>query len=375
MTAELEWVLVRAFGPPTQITQRVNVACAVELAKQLGLADRIVSRCPDEVAAELGADGARALAFHKLATHAAHRLVVSATEKVISLASSLGIEIVLLKHAALAAAGLVPEGRRDARDLDVLVPGKRVVELERALLESGFSRTGHSPQPHHLAPIRSEQGEVIELHTEVPGLRVGGLPATLETLALANALTEIEISGVKCFIPIPEALVAHTLVHGYVHQATSPLDYPMLRMLGDVIDIGIGLESAERIQDFVRGELSLDEVMTLLATAKLLERGKVPEPETSEGTLLGHVVAAARDRTYQRQLRARRIFSLSDGYARGAILRRLFRPTRADLELVHGKIESEARYFFLARTHALRVIGSFAGDVLCAAKARLRKTH
>lgn len=82
-----------------------------------------------------------------------------------------GIEVVLLKGAALVETGLAPPGERPMADLDVLVPEAVAIEAHRRARELGFAATSSASswrhattRHHHLPALRDAYGVTIELH-------------------------------------------------------------------------------------------------------------------------------------------------------------------------------------------------------------------
>lgn len=367
LTPELGWVLKRAFAPPAEMTQRINSARALELAMALDLSARIASRAdPELLARELGAKGARELVRTRLSAIAAHRAVESALDHTGRIAAELGIELIVVKHAALALGGYITEGSREACDLDVLVAPEHAQALQRALVSSGFSESGFSGQPHHLPSLASANGEVVEIHTSLPGIDVDA------RAIIAGGLAErCELAFGTCWIPRRDFLLAHAIVHGYVQHGGRPEDYPLARMLADVSDLMDGSVNPQRAHEHVRATMSLGEVRAVFELAEGLTSGALVDLGSDAGEVLRHVVACASDGDYRRVLQLRRLERLVSPAQWSGMLRRLFVPTRAELEVEHGPIASEAAYFVLSRLHPFRRLGTFAGALV--AHARLRR--
>lgn len=358
------------------MTRCVNASLAFDAACRLDLDARITARLGSpRLEAELGPELARRAALRELAVVAAHRLLMRALEETLPIAEQLGVELVLLKHAALVVAGVVREGERDVRDVDVLAPPRQAEPFRQALLAAGYSDTGHGSQPHHLPAVSSPHGEVFEIHTSIPGLSIppDGPRSAARVAALRGArlLERREIGGHACWVPVRELLCAHALVHGFVQHAARPDDYPMMRMIADLVDLAPwqrGAEGEGLIRELVVPAMTPAEVGAALDLARALARGSIPEPGSAERSLLDHVVAAAFDENYRRSLALLRL----DGLTRPAevmhAVRRALVPARADVESRFGRAASPSRAFVNARLYALTVLQDIAG----AASARLR---
>src|SRR3978361_1223048 len=109
LSSELRWVLVRAFGPRELPAPALDSAPrAVELARTLDLAARIASRHSHyNLQSELGPDEARKLQMLRLRVVALNQILARTSNLVVACATRLGISIVLLKHSALRALGVV----------------------------------------------------------------------------------------------------------------------------------------------------------------------------------------------------------------------------------------------------------------------------
>lgn len=320
--AELEWVLARAFGPPAaQVPPPLDAAQAVALALRLGLGSRLVARTP-RLEAELGPAAARRATFVRLQTSAMSRELVVAMDRVAQLAERRSIPLAWLKFAALQARGLLIEGSREARDVDVLVPVSRIAELHAALLEAGL-RALPGEAAHHLPPLRLENGAVIELHARLWGVGPNdsaSAGASYEDLVACGGL-ELLRGGVD--VPQPWLLAAHALVHGLVQHRGTPRDYAPLRALCDVIDLQIWELPRTSIHQAVARHLSSAELEGMTGLAQALATG-IPCGSLGEApaAMLAGLVAASLDLRYQRALVLEHAADLlRSGGLKGAILR------------------------------------------------------
>jgi hypothetical protein len=228
---------VRAFGPPAAVMPSVNGEEVLETARHCGLGPRIGGRVSrDQLGAELGA--AAAAGFRRLYVATAERAVVLAglARLVGEVAAGLGVQVALLKGAALHAAGIVAPGLRPAVDVDVLASPRSGRPLHRALQRYGLAPlAGADCEAHHLRPLRHACGRRVEVHERLAG--VGShAGADAESLVKAGRLIAAKGYG-AALIPDRAFLAAHLLVHALALHGDRPADYPQLRLLGDLIDL------------------------------------------------------------------------------------------------------------------------------------------
>ncbi|HMA96382.1 MAG TPA: hypothetical protein VKP30_27035, partial [Polyangiaceae bacterium] len=101
-TPELLWSLIRAYGPLDQAVPLASPAARLRVAKQLQLMHRIVSRHhPDVLAEELGATEARQCQASSKRQVMHGLSVLDAERRCTELAEREGIDLALLKFAAL----------------------------------------------------------------------------------------------------------------------------------------------------------------------------------------------------------------------------------------------------------------------------------
>jgi len=309
LTAEIRWVLLRAFGPPAQVcSHRIDPARATELATDLGLVERIGARAPaDLLVAELGREAARQLTAARLRAVAGVGALAELVAELAAMAASSSIPIVPLKFAGLHAGGHLLLGSRGAGDVDVLV---REQDAERAawlLGARGFQPVGMTAAEHHLPPWQDGRGRMVELHTRLPGLRVPGHArfCGFEDLESAGGLRPAPGFGDACHLLRPHPMVAHLVAHGLAHHGGAD-DYPVARMLADVIDVlagdcrTLGAGAREWLDDHVGG---LEAVLGLCDRLKAgdldgLAAGAAPP----EAGLLRHVLAGSLDADYRSRL-------------------------------------------------------------------------
>lgn len=393
---ELRWLLKQAFArAEAPMTQRVNPGRVVSLALELDLAARVAAlKDLSLVSAELGRDAAERFAFARLAAARAQHDVAELVTRVGEIASREGLEIVLLKYAALARLGRIREGSRNVRDFDVLGRSGEIERLYRILLAEGFEDCGHPRQPHHLPALRSASGGIVEIHSLIPGLRIGdaghGTTATADALIAAGlvercGMTTVSFAGTALradcptmWIPSVDVLRAHAIFHGFVQHGAVPDDYPMMRMLCDVADLGIddGTEAlAQRAYGLLDGEMTLDEITAIFALVVRLCKGQLDTLDfaSAEGRLLRHVVASACDLDYRRSLKLVRARTIGLGHELAPALMRVFAPSRGELELHGGPIRSAVDYGLRRVLYPLRKAFELVGAAAGGLRLRSRK--
>jgi hypothetical protein len=226
-------------------------------------------------------------------------------------ASQQGLTLIWLKHAALWFSGVVGEGLRDARDVDVLVASEQTPELQRTLLAMGYREASPRASEHHLPPLVSSSGACVEVHEQLWGVDLGSHADATADVLLELDLTRPSKGSPKVHVPQPSVLVAHALVHGLVQHFTSPAAYAPLRCLADLIDLQAWRFTPEVIVAFAPRHLSTEMVATAqrlsLAISQAEPLGDLDRPVAA---LLAHLVAASLDQHYRLALRALRLREL-----------------------------------------------------------------
>ncbi len=305
LSAELNWVLVRAFGPlESRAPALGSRERAVELADGLDLAARVATRQPHaRLLDELGPDLARKLQMLRLRVVALNQILMQTTTLVVECAADLGVPVVLLKHSALRALGMVELGARDARDVDVLVDGASAGALQQELCARGFEPATEASPDQHLPTLLRGPGEVVEVHHALSGLVLpgaGGIRAASDLIAGGYA-TLLD----NAHVPIPSLLAAHALVHGLVQHRTATELYPALRVVCDLCDLGFSRVDDAACRDIVSSQLPSDTIDAARALTEALSSGHDPR-ELGEHTqafeLFAHLVAGAMDPDYQQAL-------------------------------------------------------------------------
>jgi len=365
LSPETGWVLARAFGPAERAwTPAAGFAPeeAVARARRLHLAARIATRharSPGEdhgsdLAAQLGSGPAAILTAARRAAAARDAQLEACALEVRRTAADLGVELVLLKYAALRAIGAVAPGSRLAADVDVLVRRADVDRLWRALVGRGFQATGQPGWEHQLPGLAHPGLGEVELHVHLPGVGIGatgsGRSATLETLNAAGALEALpdrDEASPGTTVPARPVLLAHALVHGLAQHGWAPASYPPFRSVSDWIDLGLGNDGDRPLLTaalpWIRGSVTEPEAAAARELARLLREG-LPEAleGATDGALLGrHLLAGVLDPVYARSLRLRRLGPATGAGAIGGGL--------ASAPAPPGPLEGAARTF----AHAL----------------------
>jgi hypothetical protein len=357
-TAEVAWVLRRAFGPPEESRREGAAAdppaagdAVYDLAARVALSCRIGSRQPREaLAAELGE--AEAARFHRdrMAAAAVGLRLRALAAEVAEAAAERSLPLTFLKHMALEAHGYLSAGSRMAADVDVLAPSGRAAELHAALAARGF-RSSALPAMEHQLPALAGPTGAVDVHRVMLGVR---LPprrrsATAEDLRAAGLAVPVPGFPGEALVPAPEVLAAHALVHGLAQHGLAPHAYAGFRLLADLIDLGFagprGEDLAERAGRLIERAVPRHEVAISRALCRDLAAGDLgalgADPRRSgEAALLHHLLAGALDPAYGRSLRFRDLARpLSDrsrlGGAIAAVGRALV-PSHAELAALYG---------------------------------------
>lgn len=324
LTPELRWVLIRAFGPAARAAPRpADGAAALAAARRLGMASRIgAKRGWQALATEVGAEAAAGFHRDRLAAGFSALTVLALTRELAEVSAGLGIPLVLLKFAALHLAGAITPGSRAAADLDALVPTDRAKDLTAALRARGFEVRPLWDQEHHLPALVHPERGAVELHLLLPGVsapRAPGAPrrprerrfAGYEELAAAGALRPAEGVAGSSSIPANEVLAAHALAHGIAQHGWAPAAYPLMRMLADLVDLGVagpnGGELIAGAQRWLTGSVDPEETAAARALCVALNEGDLDALSDRDGAaqLLAHVLAGALRDDYRRALKLR----------------------------------------------------------------------
>lgn len=308
-------MLRRAFGPASLEAPAADGVATVELARELGLAARIVARHAGETfVRELGSQAAAELVgIRSQAVALALRTETTLAAAAAALAAERA-EYVVLKGVALAVARRVPLGGRPANDVDLLVAERRLASLQRALLARGFRAPSMAGYEHQAPPLLHDSGGAVELHRALPGVRLEGRGwATFESLRADGRLVapfgaaELGLSGGASLLS-RDVAVAHALAHTLA-QHPFVASHRGFGMVADLIDLG----AAEQVDRAALGawlgrDVDPPEIDAALGLARALAAGEL-ESLTSDASLAGrlasHFVACAVNRDYGTALKLR----------------------------------------------------------------------
>ncbi len=362
ISAELRWLLARAFGPPeTRRPQALDAARLWRLATILDLGPRIGARSPHgalqrEVGQELADDFlqerrkavAVALIYEQLATQIA------------GMAAARSISLIFLKGFALHLMNLEPTGGRPFNDLDLLVPREQAETLHAELVASGFRAPDAPPSDQHLPPLSPPDGGSVDVHYRLAHLRIGDREgATAEELRNAGLLTDLERFAGSCAVPRGDLMAAHLLSHGMVQHAHRPNTYPLLRMVADLMDLLPDGAAWDRFRNgpyqWIHHRIHGRELEAVGRLCQRLAAGGLPDPdresERDAEILLRHLLAGHLDEAYRRSLRidytqSRLRQARREGRLLGYLKEKIF-VTDGHVELRHGKPAS--RWGYLGR--------------------------
>jgi Uncharacterised nucleotidyltransferase len=234
----------------------------------------------------------------------------------------LGVPVILLKGTAYAAAGLDAGVGRSIGDLDILVPGAALPDVERALLAAGWEWVKEDAYDdqyyrrwmHELPPlIHRERDRMIDVHHSI-------LPLTARPKPDMAAMIEARVPlGAGLFVLSPPDMIVHAAAHLFA-------DGDLAGGLRNLWDIDRMIrEFGERVPDFESSLLARAErhgLLTAVDRALRLARYIYKTPircqapkskslisDESRKEIIGCRITPA-DRLYGRRLLAR------DGWGR-----------------------------------------------------------
>ena len=352
-TPEVRWALLRAFGPPERdCAPPPDAESALEKARRLSLSARIAARVPRvRLVAELGEAVAGAFVADFRGAAASTVWLGQFAREVASVAQPLGVPVILLKHAALDCSGVLELGGRSVSDLDALVPERRARELRGALLQRGYREVDFHPEEHQLPPMSHPSGAVVEIHTAIPGLCLGRGRAWADADALLRRGLTAPAQGMPtgCFVPSREVLLAHLLVHALDQHGLAPFSYPLLRAVGDLLDLRFASgELAAFLAgpfEWIRLAVSEAEVRAFAELGDRLAAGDETlaadgAAADDAGRLLAHIVAGTFDGSYQQALKFQAMSHRRHHGSPAGRLRELGHTlllTRQQIDIIYGR--------------------------------------
>jgi hypothetical protein len=230
-------------------------------------------------------------------------------------------------------------------DVDALVREQDARPLARALAAVGFVGGGEE-YPHQLPALTHPHLGSVELHRHLPGVR-GGMGrrrfATLDDVDRAGLLAPWPGMPAGALLPAAALLTAHLLAHGLAQHGFRPTAYPPLRLIGDLIDLGIGEEGGRELlaesAALLSPAVAASEARAAATAATRLAAGDtaVVLAAIPAGVLLRHLLGGVLDPGYQRSLKLR---ELVDPLGEGGRLKRRVASLRQALTLSRGQVDS-----------------------------------
>ena len=371
LSPELRWVLVRSFAPvaaPVPSVGRLDEARA--LAHRLGTAGRIGGRHAAEVlVAETGRQAGVAFMGAQAATAEREEGVIALAALVAETAATAGIPLAFVKFVGMHHAGIRGRGWRGTSDVDVLPPPAEARRLLKALVDAGLRPSGFPGYDHCVPGALGPRGSV-DIHLYVPDVRPSGQSAFMdfETAQDGGWLNKVEDLPGQAYAPVRSLLLAHTIGHGLNHHGMNPASYPLLRMVGDILDIDPSEDEVRAARTLLEQDVSHRELAAALALARQLAAGTLDFEATGDddALLLRHVLAGVLDADYQRSLKIKPLQGTPLAVARKAW--RAVALTDAQLDAVYGRHQSRLGYTLrrLARPFDL------VGRTVAAARASWR---
>ena len=320
MNDELLWVLMRAFGTLDWESRRdPNPNEVWRLARDLDIDCRIgwrvvSGRLADELGEEIA--GRFVQSYHAAAVEA---LLANAVAKEISvLAHRAGIQVIFLKSNALLLSGTTAVGARRLADIDVLVLGERYRDLQEVLRGSGFSASGSRDGTHQLSPLLHPSGLSVEVHTCVSHMRLGKGRHWVSARELQEGGWLESLSAPEGYlIPRPEFLAGHAIIHAVVQHWRQVGEYPLLRAVGDLLDLAGSAGSLDQLAEatcpWLARERALREGEAVVALAKALTAEGAPDCSARQRALesnffLQHTIASMYNMEYRTAVRAAGVF-------------------------------------------------------------------
>lgn len=323
---EIDWVLLRAFGPPQVgggAAEGLDRQRACTIAQKLSLLARIRARTPREtLEEEVGSERLRlfdrdaALYTGMVLQHE------EACRDLAELAGRMSIPVIWLKGMALQFIQATPPGSRRTGDVDLLVSKESSTRLYEALVDEGCQRSGIRAPEHHLSALQHPLGSAIEIHHEIDGVRFDDRsPATADQCLDRGLLIEAKMLPSGTLLPVESLLVAHLLAHALSHHGRAPESYPPFQLLADLQDLGFsdpaGRSVARDSVAWVASEVSGEEVSAVIDLLRRLSAGEVStaimSTASDSSTMLRHWIAGSLEADYSQSLKLGRRLEVKPG--------------------------------------------------------------
>lgn len=305
LDAELEWVLQRAFGPPTWAASlHVSGQRLVDVALRLDLAARIGSRQPRRLLEqEMGTSAAHRLHEQYVASVARGALLDHTLGQLLDHAKICDISCIVLKHAALVRLGVLRIGARVASDVDVLVPHARAREFQASLEAAGYRDLGLPESSHQLPALQAPSGVLIELHVHVPLVTLApGQPFARADDLVAAGLT---IRSDGALLPDAAVVAAHAIAHGLMQHAQVPQVCSPLKTFADLADLRlIRPDIIDEARAYLARTMTEADLTNVQILSSALSAGDLALAlKGGPGIILRHSLASQLDHRYAIRLR------------------------------------------------------------------------
>ena len=379
LPVELTWLLGAAFGPVLP-PMSSDPGALPGLARRFDLGPRIVARhgagrIEDRLgpaAGEMVLAHRRSVAFGLAGERTARRVARQAEHR--------RLQGVFLKGYALQHVAPGPAGWRPFADLDVLLSREHAAELRDLLVADGWAAAEEPGNPQHLPPVQDPEGTPVDIHFRLRGVRVAAERwASAEELLAADLCLPTGLAE-GAWVPRPQLLAAHVVVHALEQHGHRPGTYPLMRAVADIIDLVTVADEATTALEVGRlvGE-TLDEadLRALFALGRILAKGRIPTAEAdAEGdaeALLHHIVAGALDPDYRQGLAIDHTTGrLRQALQDGELMRYIARKLKAPADPSDVDTGGTAGDLGPVRRRILRPI-RLAARFTAAAAARLRR--
>lgn len=358
---EIDWVLLRAFGPPSirvGSAGELDRQTACDIAQKLSLMARIRTRTPREtLEVEVGSESIELFDRDTVLNTGMELQHEQVCRDLARLASELSIPVIWLKGMALRLMQATLPGSRRTGDIDILVPRESGARLYETLLESGCEPSGIRAPEHHLSMLQHALGSAIEIHHEIDGIRFNSRTyAAAEECFERNLAIEAEEVPQGTFLPAESLLVAHLLTHGLSHHGQAPEAYPAFQLIADLQDLGFGQVEGKSVAResiaWVAGDVSGEEVSAVVDLLRRLSAGETSSEiiiaTSNAATVLRHWLAGSLDPDYLNSLKlGRRLEGRGDRNRPLEIVRTAWRAvwlSNNQVEILYGRPSTAIGY-------------------------------
>lgn len=191
----------------------------VSRAREANVLGTLASRLADRGLLDQVPRAPRAhLVAARIQSEAQQRAVHREIRELAHVLGPLGVRVVLLKGAAYLYAGLPPARGRLFSDVDILVPKEKLLDVESALMQSGFVTTHHRPYDqryyrkwtHELPPMQHVKRQtVLDVHHAIVPAKARARPDSAALLQAALPLADVPGFAVLA----PADMVVHCATH------------------------------------------------------------------------------------------------------------------------------------------------------------------